>query len=62
MKGQLLEMNKVLFLQDKDKKELQNQISNLLETKNRLLRLIITNLDKKTSATISREKKFKYEN
>jgi hypothetical protein len=54
-------MKKVLFLQEKDKEELMNQINKSLETKNRLLKLIITNTNKKTSPSISREKQFRYE-
>jgi hypothetical protein len=54
-------MNKVLFLQEKDKNKLLNELSQILETKNRLLRLIITNPDKKTSARISRENQTRYE-
>ncbi|WP_409303051.1 hypothetical protein [Peribacillus sp. SCS-155] len=54
-------MNKILFLQNKDKPLILQQINSSLETKNRLLKLIITNPDKKTSITVSREKRFRYE-
>ena len=60
MRGKDL-MKKVLFLQEKDKKGLLNQINTHLETKNRLLKLIISNPDKKTSPAISREKQFRFE-
>jgi hypothetical protein len=40
-------MKKLLFLQEKEKKELLNYIIKQLETKNRLLMLIMINTDKK---------------
>ncbi|MGJ7913812.1 hypothetical protein [Neobacillus sp. LXY-1] len=55
-------MKKILFLQENDRKEVLNEINANLETKNRLLKLILLNPDKKVSKNITREKQFRYEN
>jgi hypothetical protein len=57
----IFNMKKVLFLIEKDKKAFLNEINESLKIKNRLIKLIITNPDKKVSLTISRRIQFKYE-
>ena len=54
-------MNKILFVTDQEKIQILNELNESLETKNRLLKLIITNPDKKTSTTTRRKKQTRYE-
>lgn len=54
-------MNKVLFFGEKEKSELIAYINNQLKIKNRLVGLIISNPDKKTSHIVRGKKVFKYE-
>ncbi|ETI66342.1 hypothetical protein [Neobacillus vireti] len=54
-------MKKILFFQENDRKKLLFEVNERLITKNRLLRLIISNPDKKTSVMLSRQKKIRYE-
>jgi hypothetical protein len=57
----IFNMKKVLFLIEKDKKALLNEINESLKIKNRLIKLIITNPDKKVSLSISRRIQFRFE-
>jgi hypothetical protein len=54
-------LKKVLFFEGKEKQEFIANLKNQLEIKNRLLGLIITNNDRKTSSLESSKKAFKYE-
>ena len=54
-------MNKILFFQEKEKRTFITAVNNELKIKNRLLGLILSNPDRKTSALESSRKAFKYE-
>lgn len=54
-------LNKVLFFDEKEKMKFIAYLNNDLKIKNRLLKLIISNPDKKTSRIESGKKTFKYE-
>jgi hypothetical protein len=54
-------LQKLLFFDKKQKEDLTGYLENQIEIKNRLLGLIINNLDKKTSGINSRKKALKYE-
>jgi aryl-phospho-beta-D-glucosidase BglC (GH1 family) len=54
-------MQKLLFFDGKQKEEFTNYLKDQLEIKNRLLGMIINNLNTKTSGIESRKKALKYE-
>ncbi|MGE7780211.1 hypothetical protein ACQKL0_09645 [Peribacillus sp. NPDC097264] len=54
-------MDKVLFWDKAKKEHFVKELTNQMKIKNRLLGLIISNVDKKTSRVESNNKAFKYE-